>query len=154
MKNRNINAEKDRLNDLFAKIAVIQDTNLKTHWAKYLAIQVSGFLETSLRELLVDYAKRVGHRNIASFVEHELENRTNFKMEKLAQLLGSFNRQWETEIKATTEFSVYKEALDKIVDARNKIAHGKYVNIPFIYVNGYYKDILKLLDLIEQLTTQ
>jgi hypothetical protein len=151
MNNRNINAEKDRLNDLFAKIAVIQDISLQVHWAKYLAIQVSGFLETSLRELLLVYTTKVANPNIGNFVGRELKNRTNLKMEKLAQLLGSFSPDWEKEIRATAKFRTYKAALDETVDVRNKIAHGRYSNITFTRVKDHYENILKLLDLLESL---
>ena len=154
MKNKNVNADKNRLDDLFARITTIQDNKLRTEWARYLIIRVSGFLEYALRELLVDYVRRVAHKNIANFVEKELEHRTNLKMEKLAQLIGSFNPQWETEIREAAEFSEYKEALDTIVTARNNLSHGKNAIIPFVRVKDYYKSILKLLELIETQTTR
>ena len=53
MKNRETVQAKDRLDYLFSRVNEFsEDLELQSHWARYLCVRVSGFIETSIRSIL------------------------------------------------------------------------------------------------------
>ena len=42
-----------------------------------------------------------------------------------------------------------KDALDSVVDLRNKIAHGESVGVTYIRIKDYYKRISEIIDFVE-----
>ena len=63
MRSSTIVREQQYLDNLFAKITQIQrmspdDIDLQAHWARYLCILVSGFLENSISTIYIEYAKK------------------------------------------------------------------------------------------------
>lgn len=60
MKNRETIQAKDRLDDLFSRVNEFSgDLELQSHWARYLCVRVSGFIETSIRSILSEYARKM-----------------------------------------------------------------------------------------------
>ncbi len=56
MKNRETVQAKDRLDYLFSRVNEFsEDLELQSHWARYLCVRVSGFIETSIRSILSEY---------------------------------------------------------------------------------------------------
>jgi hypothetical protein len=104
MKNREIISNKQKLDHLFKKItAFSEDTDLQSHWARYLCILVSGFLETSVRIIYREYAKSKATPQVANFVVGKLEDFQNPKMEKILQLTGLFSTDWANELRLETD---------------------------------------------------
>ena len=84
MRSVKVAREQQRLDNMFAKINEIQrispdDLDLQAHWARYLCILVSGFLENSISTIYIEYTKKKATPQIASFVEKELEKFQNPK---------------------------------------------------------------------------
>jgi len=149
MKNQEISRNKQELDYLFEKVTAFSaDTYLQSHWARYLCILVSGFLETSVRIIYREYAKKKAIPQIANFVEGKLEDFQNPKMEKILQLTGLFNKDWENDLRRETEGEL-KDAVDSIANNRNKIAHGDSVGIGYIQIKAYYERAIKVIELIE-----
>ncbi|MBD1930582.1 MULTISPECIES: HEPN domain-containing protein [Cyanophyceae] len=149
MKNIEVKRERQRIDDLFTKISSLpDDIELKSHWARYLCIRVSGFLENSVRAIYSQYAKKKAVPYVANFVERKLEDFQNPKMEKILQLTGLFSPEWESELRKVTEGEL-KDAVDSIVSNRHNIAHGRDVGITYVRVKEYYNKALKVIDLIE-----
>ena len=131
MKNQEISSNKQRLDNLFKKITAFStDTDLQSHWARYLCILVSGFLETSVRIIYREYARKKATPQVANFVEGKLEDFQNPKMEKILQLTGLFSKEWANELRLETEGEL-KDAVDSIANNRNQIAHGGSVGISY-----------------------
>ncbi|NET00416.1 MAG: hypothetical protein F6K62_00870 [Sphaerospermopsis sp. SIO1G2] len=150
MKNTEVIRAKQKLDNVFAKIAQLpeDDIELKSHWARYLCILVSGFLETSVRAIYSEYAKKVSNRNVANFVERKLTDLQNPKMEKILQLTGAFNSEWESNLRIATEGEL-KDAINSIVANRNNIAHGQDVGITYIRIKEYYEKAVQVINIIE-----
>lgn len=150
MKNTEVIRAKQKLDNIFAKIyqLPLDDIELKSHWARYLCILVSGFLETSVRSIYSEYAKKVSNSNVANFVERKLADLQNPKMEKILQLTGTFNPEWESNLRIATEGEL-KDAINSIVANRNNIAHGRDVNITYIRIKDYYEKAIKVINMIE-----
>jgi hypothetical protein len=155
MRSLKIAKEQQRLDNLFAKISEIQrvspdDLDLQAHWARYLCILVSGFLENSISTIYIEYAKKKATPQIANFVQKRLEKFQNPNMDKIFQLMASFDEEWGKQFKIRTEGDI-KDAVNIIVKLRNSIAHGKSVGITYITIKNYYQSAKKLLDVIEDI---
>jgi len=147
--NREIISNKQELDHLFKKItAFSEDTYLQSHWARYLCILVSGFLETSVRIIYREYAKSKATPQVANFVEGKLKDFQNPKMDKIFQLTGLFSKEWENDLRRDTEGAL-KDAVDSIANNRNNIAHGGSVGISYSQIKSYYDRAIKVIELIE-----
>lgn len=150
MRNQSIVSYKQRLDNLFAQIkGVAGDPELQSHWAMYLCVLTSGFLETSVRQIYGLYASNKAAPNVANFVKDKLEGFQNPNMEKILELTRSFSQEWETRLRAATEGEI-KDDVDSIVANRHNIAHGRSVGITYIRMKNYYDNALKLIDLIDE----
>jgi hydroxylamine reductase (hybrid-cluster protein) len=149
MKNREISSNKQKLDYLFTKITAFSgDTYLESHWARYLCILVSGFLETSVRIIYREYAKKKATPEVANFVEEKLKNFQNPNMDKILQLTGGFSKEWASELRFQTDGEL-KAAVESISNNRNQIAHGVSVGITYSQIKSYYDRAIKVIELIE-----
>lgn len=83
---------KQRLDALFSQVASFaSDIELQSHWARYLCILVSAFIETSLLAIYTEYANRRAQPDVASFVRSRLKGFQNPYMNKILDLTGAFN---------------------------------------------------------------
>jgi hypothetical protein len=124
---------------------------MQSHWAKYLCVRVSGFLEVAVSTIYKKYAKNKASPFVVNYVERQLSSFQNPKMEKILNITRSFNPKWaediELELSKNTEI---KDSIDSIVEVRNKIAHGENIGITYSKMKGYYKNALKLVNLLEE----
>ena len=149
MRNQSIVSYKQRLDNLFVQIkAFAGDPELQSHWAMYLCVLTSGFLETSVREIYGSYATKQAAPNVANFVKNKLEDFQNPNMGKILELTRSFNQEWEIRLRFATEGEI-KDAVDSIVANRHNIAHGRSVGITYVRIKNYYDNAIKLIDLID-----
>lgn len=147
--NQEINSNKQKLDYLFGKVKDFSaDTYLQSHWARYLCISVSGFLETSVRIIYREYAKSTAPPLVANFVEEKLKNFQNPNMDKILQLTGGFSKEWANELRLKTEGEL-KDAVESISNNRNQIAHGGSVGISYSQIKSYYDRAIKVIELIE-----
>ncbi|MBW4615321.1 MAG: hypothetical protein KME21_19005 [Desmonostoc vinosum HA7617-LM4] len=149
MKNLEVMRAKQKLDNLFEKVNQLpDDIELKAHWARYLCILVSGFIENSVRAIYSQYAKNKAIPNIANFVERKLDDLQNPKMEKILQLTAAFSLEWESNLRNATEGEL-KDAINSIVANRNNIAHGQDVGITYATIKDYYEKAFKVIKMIE-----
>jgi uncharacterized HAD superfamily protein len=140
------------LDDLFDKVSSLNsDPEMQSHWAKYLCIRVSGFLEVAVSTIYKKYAKDKAAPFVVNYVEKQLSSFQNPKMEKILNITRSFNPKWaeEIELKLSKNTEI-KDSIDSIVEVRNKIAHGENIGITYSKMKGYYKNALKLVNLLEE----
>ena len=149
MRNLRASQSKDRLDHLFSQVNEISDLRLQAHWARYLCILVSGFIETSTRSILVEYTRIHSSPNVTSYIEKQLEYRTNLNMQRLLELLGAFNSEWRTKLDSSVTEEM-KATIDGIVANRNLIAHGENVGISFVRIRDCYQNAIAVIELIEE----
>jgi hypothetical protein len=154
MSDRRILSYQRQLDDLFEKVAILEaDPEMQSHWARYLCVRVSGFLEIAISTIYKNYAKEKASPFVVNYVEKQLSNFQNPKMEKILNLTRSFNPEWadliELELKNNGEL---KDSIDSIVDLRNKISHGDNSNSSLTYtrIKSYYENALKVIHLLEE----
>ncbi len=130
MRNIMIVRQKQQLDNLFDRIRDLSDTDLQSHWARYLCIRTAGFLETSVRAILSEYVSKKASPNIINYVERQLAGFQNPNMEKVLTLIGAFDSSWETTLRDRTE-GILKDSIDSIVNNRHNIAHGRNTGIHY-----------------------
>ncbi len=87
MRNIEIVRRENRLDSLFKRIEhTAEDSELQSHWTRYLCVLVSGFLEGSIRTTFASYANTHAQSNVASFVTAQLGFLQNPKMGKILVL--------------------------------------------------------------------
>jgi hypothetical protein len=148
--NKRINSEKQKLDSLFKAISVIENEEMKSQWARYLCVSVSCFIDNALKNLLADYTSKLCHPNVQNFIDSRLSKLTNLKEETIFQLLGSFNPDWAKDFRKKLS-DKQKNAFNSVVATRHKIVHGGSVNITYLRLKNYYKDIIASLEIIDNL---
>lgn len=150
MRNREVSRYKQQLDDLFAKISALpNDSEIQSHWARYLCIRVSGFLEVSIRSIYSQYAKDKSAPFVANYIEKQLASFQNPSMEKILRIAKSFNPSWADELEQCIDIEI-KDAIGSIIAIRNKVAHGENVGITYTKILAYYKNAVTLIELIEK----
>ena len=152
MSDKEILRYKSQLDDLFSKISTLDsDFEMQSHWAKYLCIRVSGFLEVAVSTIYKNYAKNKAAPFVVNYVDKQLSSFQNPNMEKILKITRSFNHKWAEEIELKLKNnSEIKDSIDSIVDVRNKIAHGENVGITYIRIKRYYEVALELVGFLEE----
>jgi len=121
---------------------------MQSHWSRYLCVLVAGFLETSVRSIYSDFARKSASGKVANYVEAKLRPTLNLKMSGILQLTRAFSPEWAEQLSKNTE-GERKAAVDSIVANRNQIAHGQPVEITYGRIKRYYDKVVEVLELIE-----
>lgn len=146
MRIRRLEMQEKKLDTLFDKVANINEDEIKSHLAKYLCVQASGYLENVIKELVAEFHDGTCKENTEFFVNDKLKTFTNVDEDKLEKLLKSFNGNWYDSYKdMITEKQL--SSLNSIVTQRHLIAHGKesMSNISFPNMVQYYNDLKELV---------
>ena len=137
-----------QLDDLFEKISLFSnDLELQSHWAKYLCVLVSGYLEISVSAIYWEYAKNMSAPNVANFIDTHLKNFQNPNMEKILNLTRQFSQDWADSLQGNIQGEI-KDSIDSIVANRHNIVHGRSVGITYARIKCYYKNAIRLICLI------
>jgi hypothetical protein len=148
--NPSILAHRQKIDNLFEKVACFEEPAIKSEWSKYLCILVSGFIEESLRVLLEKYCENKASANIQKFVGKKIDNITNCKTEKIKRILLEFSSDWENEFTNKINDQI-KTAIDNVVQNRHKIAHGKSIPMSYHNILNYYNNVKKAVEILEEI---
>ena len=144
---------KQRLDATFTRAERIgSDPELQSDFARYLCILVSGYLEKAVAELVLEHSRRMSAPSVQRFVELQTRRLTNVNSQRLKDLLGSFDLDWQQDLSAFL-VDERKDAIDSIVNLRNSIAHGQSVGVTYLQVVKYYEQIQKVIDHVADLCT-
>lgn len=138
---------RQRMNHLFAEAASIDNLELQAHFARYLCVLTSGFLEVSMRALFSQYARDSSAPYVANYVEQKLKDFQSPKMNNLCSLTRLFNPLWADQLEADT-LGHLKDAVDSIVANRHLIAHGNDVGITYARIKDYYEKAVEVINLV------
>jgi hypothetical protein len=144
-----IHQQKQRIDELFKMANGFAEVETQSHWSRYICVLISGFLENSVELCLSEYTKRVTNSHVSNFVSSKLRAFQNPKMGPIAELFGSFNPAWKIDLEAATQGQLY-DSVNSIVGNRNKIAHGESVSLSLRSLAAYYKDAVKVVDIIQK----
>lgn len=153
MTHREISRQIQRLRSLInrASSACGGDTELQSHWAKYICIICSGLLENALKAIYAEYAFRQVSQPIASFVFSKLSQVRNPKASVFLETAAAFNPHWRDELKNFMEDEGRGDAIDSIIKNRHLIAHGGEQNsgVTVSRVKDWLDKAIEVLEFIE-----
>jgi len=141
--------QKQALDDLFQKARTFHDLEVQSHWCRYLCVLVSGFLENSVRFTYSEYARRRASPEVADFVQNRLRQFQNPRMGSILDLVGGFSQEWKDVLEKATKGQL-SDSVNSIVGNRHRIAHGESVGLTLHSLVQYYRDALKLVDLMRE----
>jgi len=140
---------RSRIDNLFVVAERLQDDEAKAALSRHLCVLTSGYIEISIKEILLDYASGKAVQNIQVFLEASLKNITNMNTPKICEQLARFSTDWMHRFE--NELSdEQKDAIDTTVRNRNLIAHGKDVGISLVQARTYYKKIKEVIENIRK----
>ena len=71
-------SEKQKLDHLFSQLSSFAGAEeIQAHWARYLYVLVSGFIENAIRVLINSYVDKHSHPRVASYVSTQIKGITN-----------------------------------------------------------------------------
>jgi hypothetical protein len=136
------------LDALFKKGATLtRDAEVQAHWARYLCVLVSGFIEVSVRAVFEEFARRQSSPAVANFVARSLRDFQSARMDRILAVARDFDPLLENRLRLATEGEL-KDAVDSVVANRHNIAHGGTVGITLGTITRYYRrtqDVIEVL---------
>ncbi len=141
---------KNRLDATFDRGKSLLDIETQADFARYLCVLVSGYLEKSVAELVLEHARRSGGPTLQRYVESRTRRFANANCQRLKELLGSFNPDWSARLELVL-VDQFKDAVDSLVALRHAIAHGESAGITFRRVADYYASVQLVVDEIADL---
>jgi hypothetical protein len=137
---------RSRLDSAFGRMATLPpDPEILADYSKYLCVLVSGFIEQSLFEIMLEYARRNGGAGLQRYVEGQMRRVANTKTQRILDVAGSFDPEFRSALEV---FMVdeRKDAIDSVVDLRNNIAHGRPVGVTPVRIKNYYDRVTEVVD--------
>lgn len=136
---------KIKLEAVFAQMVGAELTpELISHYSRYLCVLVSGHAEQSVKELVTQYVRLRSEQRVQRYVGKQLDRLRNINVEKLRQLIESFDNQWWRDLEQ--KFPDELEAFDSVATIRNSIAHGGDTGITPVTVRQYFDQVSTVLD--------
>ena len=150
MKILRILRDKARVDTAFAQITHLpHEPELQSHFARYLCVIVSGFIENSVEIVCSEYTQTRAHKNVQKFVAHKLVKFQNPKTEEIFKLFSEFDPTTSDKLKNELAEET-KTAVDSVVNLRHGIAHGGTSGISIATIKAYYAEVLKFVEHIEK----
>ncbi len=146
---RRIEIQEQNLDKLFEKVSKFEEDEIKSHLAKYLCVQASGYLENVMKELIAEYHDSTCRKETANFVNSKMSYFTSINNDNLTDFLKLFNASWVDSYKnSVTDKQI--ESLNSIISQRHLIAHGNSnrSNISYGSMVKYYQDLKVIVALL------
>lgn len=123
---------------------------LRSDFARYLCIRVSGFVEQATIALLIEFVRQRSDPRVLRHVERSVRRISNLNTQRLVEVVGAFDPSWGGALE-TFIVGEYKDALDAIVRLRNEVAHGHDVNVSWSHVNDHYTRVKRIIERVADL---
>jgi hypothetical protein len=143
---KSIDQSVKRINYLIAQYAKLpDDLEIRSHWARYVCVMISGLLETAVEELCSDYAQAKGHANLAHFVGKSVVRNNKADVKTICETLGRFNGHWQQRASELIT-DEQKLAINSVVGLRHGIAHGRGEGVSWTVLTAdYYPEVLRAI---------
>lgn len=156
MKNRQLEIQYDRINNLFKGTAKATggDFELQSHWAKYLCVLSAGFLENAISEVYIDFVRNKAHQPVANYASSTLSKVQNPKTAKFLEVARAFKKSWGDELDTFLQENGRGEAINSIMHNRHLIAHGKSSNVTVVRLQNWFEKSVEVIAFIENQCTR
>lgn len=129
---------------LFARAANQSDLQVQSDYAKYLVVRISGMVEQVMTEVVLLHVAGQASPTVTSHATWRMGTFQNPNIERILQLVGSFDRRWRSELDAIVT-DAEREALGSINAQRNRVAHGQTSTVSLSQARQYHDEIKSLL---------
>jgi hypothetical protein len=142
-------AARARLDATFGRIRAVPeaDLELRSDFARYLCVLVSGYTEAAIAALTINYCSRQASPSVNRYLSTKLGRLQNLKAQKLLDLVGAFDSKWREQLAHYIE-GARRDALDSVVDLKNQIAHGNSVGVTYTRIETYYERVKEIVDFV------
>lgn len=142
-------AQREHIKNLFSRASSFtSEPELLSHWAKYICVLTSGYLENALRHYLNEFSKKKSHPYVTNYVSVKIKEFMNPNMEKILNLTGSFNKDWRDNLEKFVA-GERKDAIDSIVINRHNIAHGRHIGLTLVRMKTYFERVTEVIEFIK-----
>jgi hypothetical protein len=146
-----IERQRQRLDATFKRAASLgSDPELLSDFARYLCVLVCGFLEQAAIEIALEHVRTHSAPSVLRHMERRLRTSTNMNTERLVQLFGSFDSDWQKDLESTI-VDEYKAAVDSVVALRHQVAHGANGGITMTRIREYYDRVKYVVEYVADL---
>lgn len=142
--------QEKKLDNLFDLVQNVEDEEQKAILSKFLCIRASGYVESSIRNLITEFTDGSAPKQIQSYVGKETKYITNLRYDRLTILLGSFDSSWREDFEKKIN-DEQKAALNTVVSNRNNIAHGENDAISYNLMAEYYSRIKEVVEILKNI---
>lgn len=133
------------------------ESEVHAHWAKYTCVLISGFIEQSVKEIVIDHASTTASPRIRRYVEGTWPSSKNMKCDAILDILDNFDEVWSAKFRAWLEEEERKKEINEIIKWRNDIAHGKEANTNNVTIGSVktkFRIACDLIDFLEALPVE
>ena len=148
-----LNRRYQRLDTLFHQVEEASASNqeLYSHWAKYLTVLVSGFVEECVEEIFSNYVDNCSNTKTASFVKSSIAGmRSNPNYEKLRKIVSMFDTNWANLLDEYSKQEGRQDALNSVMNVRHAVAHGRDTGITMSSLRSYFDKCTEILIFVEK----
>jgi hypothetical protein len=117
---------------------------LTSHYARYLCVLTSGYIEQSTKELVIEYCRRRSSEPIQRYVGIQLKKLRNIDSEKLKGLIESFNVDWWQQL--SQKYPDELDSIGSVATVRNSISHGGDSGMTMSTIRQYFEHSTTVLD--------
>lgn len=128
------------------------EVQVQSHWAKYICVLISGYIEQSLKEIFLEHAAGRSPTRSSNYIRETWPNSRNMKSDAIDELAGCFDQKWSKDFNVWLGEKDRKKEINEIVSWRNNIAHGKEAatnNVTLKSINTKFKIACDLVDFFE-----
>lgn len=118
---------------------------LMSDLSKYLCVVISGYLEQSIKRILIEFNKNNADPRITRYADINLKFFQSADTDSIFQLIEKYSIDWADNLRAWMTLEI-KASVNGIVNTRHQIAHGVDAGITFSNVKKYYININKMID--------
>jgi hypothetical protein len=118
---------RSRLDELAKKTP--EDPEDQSHWAKYLTILISGYLEQSIKEIFFELTASHDAIRLEKYIAATWPDSRNMRSSVIAEILERFDDSWKLQFDSwLVGKENYKSEINSLIGGRNDVAHGKEAN--------------------------
>ena len=125
---------------------------------KYAIVKSCGTIEICFKSILSDYKIDEQNDKVKNFINANFRNSSiNPSKDNIHRSLKLFDEEWNIKFKEEIEKLVNKDkildSLKSLNEARNTFAHGGNPSSSFDNVVEYFKDSIKIIDIIDSIAS-
>lgn len=137
-----------RLTELARKTP--DDPEEQSHWAKYLSVLISGYLEQSIKEILLEFTTSHAAASLGHYIQATWPQSQNMNTNNIKNILENFDRSWGAHFESwLAENDQYKSEINSLIASRNDVAHGKEANTTNVTLRSARKRLEVAFDVID-----